>query len=46
MIFLDSLISIHNVWIEKIFNREKFLEFRHSIGKNIEVGDTVKRRED
>jgi predicted transcriptional regulator len=41
VIFLDSLISIHNVWIEKIFNREKFLEFRHSIGKNIEVGDTV-----
>lgn len=38
---MDILMSIHKVWIEKIFNKEKILEFRKSIGKNFKIGDTV-----
>lgn len=38
---MDSLISIHNIWCNKIFNKEKFLEFRNNIGKDIHAGDKV-----
>jgi len=38
---MNTIISIHNVWCERILNKEKPFEFRHSVGKDIEVGDTV-----
>lgn len=35
------LMSIHNVWCEKILNGTKTLEFRNNIGKNFSIGDTI-----
>lgn len=35
------LMSIHNVWCEKILNGTKTLEFRNNIGKNFLIGDTI-----
>ena len=35
------LMSIHNIWCEKILNGTKILEFRNNIGKNFSIGDTI-----
>lgn len=35
------LMSLYNIWIEKILNNEKPLEFRNNIGKNFKKGEKI-----
>lgn len=38
---MNIIISIHNVWANKIFSGEKTLEFRNSLPKNLNPGDKI-----
>lgn len=38
---MNVLMSLHNVWCDKILDGSKTLEFRNNIGKNFKIGDTV-----
>lgn len=38
---MNIIISIHNIWANKIFSGEKTLEFRNSLPKDLSVGDKV-----
>ena len=38
---MNIIISIHNIWANKIFSGEKTLEFRNNLPRNIKPGDKV-----
>lgn len=38
---MNIIISIHNIWANKILSGTKTLEFRNSLPKNIQAGDKV-----
>lgn len=35
------LMSLHNIWCDKILDGSKTLEFRNNIGKQFKIGDTI-----
>jgi hypothetical protein len=38
---MNIIISIHNIWAEKILKGEKTIEFRNNLPKNLKPGDKV-----
>lgn len=38
---MDILMSLHKIWVDKILDGTKILEFRKSIGKDFNIGSTV-----